>query len=132
MVRKDNPDRSELPRRERQVMDIVYARGPVSVADVQAELPDQPTYSATRMLLQRLHKKGLLNHQVDGPKYIYSPVRPKLRASRDAWQGLVQTFFGGSSVAAFSALLGDSSEELTEAELAELEALVAEAKRQRK
>ena len=59
--------KQDLTRLERLVMDIVYARSRVSVADVQAELPGESSYSATRMLLQRLEKKGLVNFETDGP-----------------------------------------------------------------
>lgn len=112
-------------------MDVVYAFGAVSVAEVQAELPDKPTYSATRMLLQRLHKKGLVQHRMDGPRYIYSPATPRTSAARAAWSRLVKTFFGGSSASAFSALIGASSERLTDEELDELEKLVAREKARR-
>ncbi len=127
-----NRNETALSRRERQVMDIVYARGRVSAADVQAELPDGPSYSATRMLLQRLQKKGLLSFETDGPRYIYTPSTPRTTAVKAAWQRLVQTFFGGSTVSAFSALLGASSESLTDEELDALEAEIARAKERRR
>ena len=127
-----SPSKPELTRRERQVMDIVYARGRASVAEVQADLPDEPTYSATRMLLQRLQKKGVLQIETAGAKYIYSPSTPKLSAGQAAWSRLVNTFFGGSAASAFSALLGSDSQTLSDAELDELERLVAEARARRK
>ena len=65
----DTDKRQDLSRRERQVMDIVYANDLVDVAYVQAQLPDSPSYSAARMLMQLLHKKGLLTFVMDGPKY---------------------------------------------------------------
>ena len=120
-----------LTRREREVMDIVYARGRVSAGELQTLLPDQPTYSATRMLLQRLQKKGLVTFESDGPKYIYSPVTPRSRAGTAAWARLVQTFFGGSSASAFSSLLGATSQSLSNDELDQLEDLIAKAKEQR-
>ena len=55
-----------LPKREREVMDLVYLLEQADVRDVQQQLVRQPTYSATRMLLQRLHKKGLLQAERDG------------------------------------------------------------------
>jgi len=131
MNRTTRTSRQELPRRERQVMDIVYAGGKVSASDVQAQLPDHPTYSATRMLMQRLHKKGLVQVEMDGPRYIYSPSTPRFTAGKAAFARLVKTFFDGSRVNAFNALLGASSDELTDAELAELERLVANAKAKR-
>ena len=111
-------------------MDIVYAKGKASAAEVQAELPGQPTYSATRVLMQRLHKKGLLKHEMDGPRYIYSPTTPRSDAGRRALRKLVKTFFDGSRVQTMTALLG-STEKLSDAELDELERLVEKA-RQRK
>ena len=123
---------TDLTRRERQVMDIVYARGRVSVADVQADLADNPTYSATRMLMQRLHKRGLITFDMDGARYIYSATTPRTSAVEAAWSRLVKTFFDGSNAAALSTLLGASSDELSDAQLAELEDLVARAKARKK
>ncbi len=121
-----------LSKRERQVMDILYARGEASVAEVQADLPDQPTYSATRMLLQRLSKKGLAHFHTQGAKYIYAPAESHSSAGKSAWQRLVDTFFSGSPVRAFSDLLGSAADSLSDAELDELERLVAAAKHRRK
>ena len=124
--------RQELPRREREVMDVVFAKEKVSVADVQAQLSDAPTYSATRMLLQRLYKKGLVTFEMQGPKYIYRASTPKVAAGKAAWTRLVKTFFDGSTASAFNALLGPSSETLSDDELAELEKLIAQVKARRK
>lgn len=121
-----------LTRRETQVMDILYAQGHVSATQVQAALTDKPSYSATRMLLQRLHKKGFITYSMAGAKYIYAPVTPRVRAGKAAWTRLVQTFFGGSSSSAFSALLGAASDDLSDDELDELERMVADVKAKRK
>ena len=116
-----------LPRREQEALDIVYALGNATVRDVQAALPDEPSYSATRMLLQRLHKKSLLEVERDGAKYLYHPRTPKLAAGRVALQRLLKTFFDGSPATALSSLLDDES--ISADEMAELEALIAKAKR---
>ena len=121
---------SELSKRERQVMDIVYARGAVTVADVQSELVDSPSQPATRMLLQRLHKKGVLEASQDGPRYLYRPHLSKVRAARAALGRLLQTFFDGSPSKAMTALLGDG-DQITDEELDRLESLVREAKARR-
>ena len=120
----------ELSRRERQVMDIVYARGKASAAEVQEDLPDQPTYSATRVLLQRLAKQGLLDFETDGPRYIYFPTTPKADAGRSALRRLVQTFFGGSRIRTMTALLG-SGERLSDEELDELQHLIEQTRRRK-
>ncbi len=121
-----------LSRRERQVMDIVYANGRVSVADVQAELPDKPSYSATRELMRRLYKKRLVNFTMVGPKYVYSASTPRGTAGKAALVRLVKTFFDGSTAAAFSTLLGTSSEELSDDELDELQKLIEQTMERRK
>ena len=51
---------SELGRRERQIMDVIYARGEASVAEVLAGMPDPPSYSAVRAMLRTLVGKGHL------------------------------------------------------------------------
>jgi predicted transcriptional regulator len=123
--------KQELSRRERQAMDVVYAQGQVSATDVKARLPDNPSYSATRMLLQRLFKKGLLTFTMAGPKYIYAASTPRNTAGKVALAKLVQTFFNGSTALTFTALLGTSSQTLSDSELEELEKLVAQAKARR-
>ena len=122
----------ELPRRERQAMDILYTQGKRSVAEIRDQLPGDPKYSAARMLMQRLHKKGLVTFHMEGPKYIYSAITPKRTAGEAALGKLVQTFFNGSTSNAFNALLGASSEKLSDEEFRELEALINQAKEDRK
>lgn len=121
-----------LPRREQQVLDILHARGRASAGEVQTDLPDNPSYSATRMLLQRLEKKGLARYEMQGAKYIYMPAEPRTNAARRAWQRIVDIFFAGSSASAFSTLFDASVDSLSDAELQQLEDAVAKARAQRK
>jgi len=89
------PDSSSrhLSRRERQIMDIIYARGEAAAADVHESLPDAPSYSSVRTLLRILEEKGHLKHREDGPRYIFMPTEPRGRASRSALKRVLQTFF---------------------------------------
>lgn len=118
----------ELTKRERQAMDVIYANGNVTVSEVQNLLPDNPSYSATRILLRRLSEKGLLKITNQGNRYTYSASIPRAAAGKAALKRLVDTFYDGSPSNLFSALLGISSESISPEELAELEALIAEAK----
>ncbi|HEY2895670.1 MAG TPA: BlaI/MecI/CopY family transcriptional regulator, partial [Gemmatimonadaceae bacterium] len=54
---------SELGRRERQLMEIVYRRGQATAAEILGELPDPPSYSAVRGMLRLLEDKGYLRHE---------------------------------------------------------------------
>ena len=65
-----------LSRRERQVMNIVYARGQATATEIHAALADPPTFSATRAIIRTLEEKGHLRHEEQGLKYIYLPVVP--------------------------------------------------------
>jgi predicted transcriptional regulator len=95
----------QLGRRERQIMDVIYRRSKASVAEVLAELPDPPSYSAVRAMLGFLEAKGYLRHVQDGLKYVYMPVQDPDQVRHSALQHLVKTFFGGSPERAVAALL---------------------------
>jgi predicted transcriptional regulator len=121
---------SELGKRERQIMDIVYRRGRASAADVLADLADPPTYSTVRAMLRYLEDKGHLRHEQDGPRYVYLPTSAKKEVRASALSHVVRTFFDGSTAAAAAALL--QSRPLSEEEYERLARLIEEAKAGRK
>src|SRR5262249_57803090 len=86
-------DLSELGRRERQIMDIVIRRGRATVAEVLADLPDPPSYSAVRSMLRLLESKQFLRHEWDGPRYVYRPADDPLPVRRHATRHFLRTFF---------------------------------------
>ena len=109
-----------LSRRERQVMDILFRRGEATVAEVMADLPDPPTYSAVRSILRILAEKGAVTYREDGPRYIYLPAKSTERAQADALEHVVRTFFDGSTEQAVTALLRLSDAQIPEAEVEQL------------
>jgi BlaI family transcriptional regulator, penicillinase repressor len=113
-----------LSRRERQIMDIIYARGEATAAEVNAALPDPPSYSAVRALLRILEEKGHLRHREDGPRYVYKPIESREKASRSALKRVVQTFFEGSFTKAVAALVDVEGGKLSPAELKRIEAII--------
>ena len=121
----------DLTRRERQIMDSVYARGAATAAEVNRDLPDPPSYSAVRAMLRKLQDKGHVVVAQDGPRYVYSAAIPRDEARESALRRVVRTFFGGSRVQAAAALLDPDEAPLSETELAELEALVRRAREAR-
>ncbi|HVQ30151.1 MAG TPA: BlaI/MecI/CopY family transcriptional regulator [Vicinamibacteria bacterium] len=120
----------ELSRRERQIMDLLYQRGRATAAEVQAELPDPPGYSAVRAMLRVLEDKGHVRHQQDGPRYVYVPKVARDRAKRTALRHVVRTFFDGSTEQLVAALLDDGSTQLSEGELDRLADLIARARKE--
>ena len=123
-------DATQLSRRERQIMEIVYERGRATVAEVRAHMSDPPSYSAVRAMLRILEEKGHLLHEQDGPRYIFLPTVPREEASETALRKLVRTFFGGSPEGAMAALLDLESDRLDEEALERLSGLIEEAKRE--
>jgi BlaI family transcriptional regulator, penicillinase repressor len=121
---------AHLSRRERQIMDILHARGAVSVADVQAALPDPPSYSAVRALLGILEQKGHVKHRAEGAKYMYTFRASRQAATRSALKRLVSTFFAGSVSQAVAALLENADTGLPEDELKKIETLIQQAKKE--
>jgi predicted transcriptional regulator len=121
-----------LSRRERQIMEIVYAHGSATAAEVLDGMPDPPSYSAVRAMMRILEDKGHLTHRHDGPRYVYSPVVPRTAARQSALKQLVKTFFDGSATQAVAALLDMSESRLTSAEADQLATLIEKAKREGK
>jgi len=119
---------SGLSRRERQIMDIVYAQGGATAAQVVRGLPDPPSKTAVRTLLRILEEKGHLKHIERGREYVYQPTQPRLRAGRSAFQRVLQTFFDGSLEKAVAAHLADSSANLATEELKRLADLIQQAR----
>jgi predicted transcriptional regulator len=122
------PPPEKLTRREREIMDALYAlAGGASAEDVRARLTDPPSYSAVRAMLAKLEAKGYARHREEGLRYIYAPTKSRAAAQRSALHKLVRVFFGGSPSRTVTALL--NQEDWTDDEL---DALRAEIDRVRK
>ena len=111
-------------------MDIVYAGGKTSVADVLQALPDPPSYSAVRALMRILEEKGHLKHVDEAGRYVYQPTRGRKQASRSAIHRLLKTFFDGSAEQALAALLDASPSSISEDELTRMAKLIDKARKE--
>ena len=120
----------KLPPRERQIFDLLCARGECSASDVEAALEDAPSNSAIRAMLSRLEKKGFVRHRVVDQKYVYSVALPERKVKQSALRHLIETFFNGSPSGAAAALIG-MSEKLQPEELDQLEQAIAQARREK-
>lgn len=115
---------NELSRRERQIMDVLFRMEQATVSDVQAAMPDPPSYSAVRAMLRILEDKGHVRHEQDGPRYLYKPALARERAKKSAMRHLLHTFFDGSHEQAVAALLDEASSTLSDAEFDRLARLI--------
>ena len=123
-----NKKHLQLTRRERQIMDVIYRNGTCSVADVRAEMPDPPSYSAVRAMLRLLEEKGHVRHKKEGARYVYQPIMPRQKARRFALKSLLSTFFDNSAEQAVAALLDMSANKLTDDDLNRLSHLIDSAR----
>ena len=99
-----------LTRREREIMNAVFALGNrASAENIRARLTSPPTDSSVRVMLARLEKKGLLKHQQEGLRYLYSATISPATAKRTALHQYVHTFFGGSLKQMMTALVAEGS-----------------------
>ena len=119
---------TDLGRRERQIMDVVYRLGRASVGEVRDQLPDPPSYSAVRAMLNLLEDKGHLTHEQDRLRYVYKPTAGRAQLRRSALRHLVLTFFDGSPTSAVAALLEMADGELSATDRARLAKMIAQAK----
>ena len=119
---------SALSRRESQVMDILHRRTGATVAEIMADLPDPPTYSAVRSVLRILGEKGLIKHREDGPRYIYYPAQSTETAREDVLAHVVRTYFGDSPEQAMTALLRMSDADMSDSDVKRLRAIIGRAR----
>lgn len=119
-----------LSRRERQIMDVLYARGRATAQDVLDALPDPPSYSTVRALLRVLEGKGHVRHEQDGPRYVFLPVVTRAKARRSALRRVLDTFFDGSTEQTVAALLDLQSSKLDPQELERLAKLIDKARKE--
>ena len=116
-----------LPRREREIFEIVASAGKATAVDVRGAMSDAPSHSAVRTLLARLEKRGLIRHRLVDQAYVYESVPQPSKVRESALRQLVKTFFNGSAASAATALLG-LSRDLDPAELETLQRAIDEAR----
>ena len=119
-----------VSRRERQILEIVYARGEATAAQVVQDMPDAPSKTAVRTLMRILEEKGHLRHRQEGMSYIYQPSRARKPAGQSALRQVLRTFFDGSIQEALAAHLADESVQLKAEELEKLASLIRKARKE--
>lgn len=118
------PSRPSLTKREKQILDIVYARGHATAAEVRGDMRDPPTDAGVRTTLRVLVGKGHLRIEQDGPRYDYWPTVSPEAARRSELQHVLRTFFGGSVESALATLLDVKPGELSDDERRRLKRLI--------
>ena len=124
------PDHTKLSRRERQIMDAVFALGEATVNRVVETIPDPPTAMAVRRMMHILEEKGYLKRREEGREVVYLPREAKAKAGRSAFERVLETFFGGSLEEALAAHLVARKDGMSAAERDRLVALIEQSRKE--
>src|SRR5687768_7942194 len=116
-----------LPRREREIFEILCSAGEATAAEIRNAMADPPSYSAVRTLLARLEGRGLVKHRTVDQAYVYKSVPQAAKVRESALKQMVRTFFDGSAASAATALLG-LTKSLSPEEAAALKRAIDQAK----
>jgi predicted transcriptional regulator len=108
------PKISEMTRREREIMEVIYRLGNVTAAEVVDELPGKPNNATIRTMLGVLEEKGFLTHETVKGKFFYSPTIPLKQARNTALNQVLETFFKGAEASAVISILKQSDAGLLE------------------
>ena len=95
-----------LPRREREIFEILCSAGEATAAAVRERMTSPPSDSAVCTLLARLERRGLVRHRVAEQTYVYASVPAAAQVRDSALRQVVKNFFDGSAVSAATAMLG--------------------------
>lgn len=117
-----------LSRREREVMEIVFALGEATLSQIMEEMAEPPTRPALRSILNILEEKGQLKHRAEGREFVYRSVVSREKAGKSTLSRVVSTFFDGSISQALAAYLSDPKARLSDDEIAELRRFIDDAK----
>lgn len=109
-------------------MDILYRKGRATAAEIQADLPEAPSYSAVRAMLRVLEEKKHIRHEEKDLRYVFIPAVPRDKARRSAIAHVVDTFFDGSAEQAVATLLAMSSNKLSAEDFDRLQTLIDKAR----
>lgn len=86
-----------LTDREASLMEVLWDRGPSTVAEVRSELPDELAYTTVLTILRNLESKGYVTHEEEGRAHRYTAVVERDAAQRSALQALKHKLFRGST-----------------------------------
>jgi predicted transcriptional regulator len=113
---------------QREIMEIVWARGEVSASEVREILSQKRVLArnTARTLLERMEQKGWLNHREEGRTYFYSASQARPVAIGQAVLNVVDHVCGGSPEVLLTALLDHRG--VTADELARIRSMLDKAK----
>src|SRR5205823_15067069 len=116
-----------LTNAEHRIMEVIWAKGSATVADVVEALNGKDAYTTILTLMTILKAKGYLTSRKEGRAFVFVPKVDRDTVARKAVQQLLGKFFSGSASELVLAFLRE--EELTTEELDEIKQRILESER---
>jgi predicted transcriptional regulator len=107
-----------LTNAEHRIMEIIWARGAATVADVVEALHGKDAYTTILTLMRILKAKGYLTSRKEGRAFVFVPRVDRDTVARKAVHQLLSKFFAGSASELVLTFLRE--EELTPEQLDEI------------
>src|SRR6266516_503501 len=104
-----------LTNAEHRIMEVIWARGSATVAEVVEALDGKDAYTTILTLMRILKAKGYLSSRKEGRAFVFVPKVDRDTVARKAVHQLLSKFFGGSPSELVLSFLRE--EELTPQEL---------------
>ena len=101
-----------------------------SVKDVLQDIPNHPSYSAVRSVINILEEKGFIKHKKQGKKYVYSPTISRKGATSSAVKQLLTTYFDNSLEKAVTTMLEMHNDDLTGEDFERLSKIIEKARKE--
>lgn len=112
-----------LSRREREVLDLVYALGEADATQIQERFSGEVLNAGIRKILAGLLRKGAIRRRKEGKKFIYLPSKKPESAAKQALRQLVDVFYGGSFAHGLMGMVEAGGERFSEQEVRDLKRL---------
>jgi|SRR6266853_4163030 len=107
-----------LTNAEHRIMEVIWARGSATVAEVVEALQGKDAYTTILTLMRILKAKGYLSTRKEGRAHVFTPRVDRDTVARKAVRQLLTKFFSGSPSELVLSFLRE--EELTSEELEEI------------
>jgi predicted transcriptional regulator len=116
-----------LTNAEHRIMEVIWARGSATVAEVVEALEGKDAYTTILTLIRILKAKGYLTCRKEGRAHVFTPSVDRNTVARKAAHQLLSKFFAGSPSELVLSFLRD--EELTPEELDQIKEIILNSER---
>jgi len=116
-----------LTNAEHRIMEVIWARGSATVAEVVEALKGKDAYTTILTLIGILKAKGYLTRRKEGRAHVFTPAVDRDTVARKATHQLLSKFFAGSPSELVLSFLRD--EELTPEELDQIKEKILNSER---